>query len=97
MIQTYYAAVGENFRGTWNVYKPLVGEGSGDRLSALVHVRISASGSVLEATLTQSTGNQVVDDSIRRSFEDFKKVPAPPAALLKGGIFESDIAVILTI
>ena len=95
--QTYYAAVGERFRVTWNLYKPLVGEGSGQELTARVHIKISPTGSVQQITLTRSTGNQEVDTSIERAFKDFKSVSAPPAILLQSGQFESDMAIILTI
>ena len=95
--QTYYAAVGERFRVTWNLYKPLVGEGSGQELTARVHIKISPTGSVQQITLTRSTGNQEVDTSIERAFKDFKSVGAPPAILLQSGQFESDMAIILTI
>lgn len=95
--QTYYAAVGERFRVTWNLYKPLVGEGSGKELTARVHIKISPTGSVQQITLTRSTGNQEVDASIERAFKDFKSVSAPPAILLQSGLFESDMAIILTI
>jgi TonB family protein len=96
-LQNYFGAVGEEFRGCWKTYKPLFGESSGGSLTAMVHVRIDRSGSVVEATLTRSTGNQDVDASIRKAFTDFKRVPAPPTALLKSGIFESNMAVILSI
>jgi TonB family protein len=95
--QTYYASVGERFRVTWNLYKPLVGEGSGQELTARVHIKISPTGSVQQITLTRSTGNQEVDTSIERAFKDFKSVGAPPAILLQSGQFESDMAIILTI
>ena len=96
-MQNYFGAVGEEFRGCWKTYKPLFGESSGASLTAMVHVQSSSSGSVVKATLTRSTGNQEVDASIRKAFTDFKRVPAPPAALLKGGMFESNMAVILSI
>ena len=92
-VQTYYGIVGSRFKSVWD--NPLTTISTGQELVARVRLRINADGTILSATLVRSTGNQEVDSSIEKAFPRFQKVPPPPAGLLKAGVFEESMDVIL--
>ena len=92
-VQTYYGIVGNRFKSVWD--NPLTAISTGQELVARVRLRVSVEGNVLSARLVRSTGNQEVDSSIEKAFPRFQKVPPPPAGLLKAGVFEESMDVIL--
>lgn len=92
-LETYFASVGARFKEVWE--QPLTVEQSGKDLTATVRIRVGPDGVVQSATLVRSTGNREVDASIEAAIPKFRKVPAPPAALLKNGVMDEQMAVIL--
>ena len=92
-LETYFASVGARFKEVWE--QPLTVEKSGKDLTATVRIRVGPDGVVQSATLVRSTGNREVDASIEAAIPKFRKVPSPPAALLKNGVMDEQMAVIL--
>ena len=92
-LETYFASVGARFKEVWE--QPLTVEQSGKDLVATVRIRVGPDGSVQSATLVRSTGNREVDASIETAIPKFRKVPPPPSALLKNGVMDEQMAVIL--
>ncbi len=92
-LETYFASVGARFKEVWE--QPLTVEQSGSDLTATVRIRVGSDGAVQSATLVRSTGNREVDASIESAIPKFRRVPPPPAALLKNGVMDEQMAVIL--
>ena len=91
-LQTYFKTVSNCYRQVWD--KPLTVISTGQDLSAIVRLRVSASGEVLSVIMQRPTGNREVDASIEAAFPKFQKVPPPPTGLLRNGVMEENMAII---
>jgi TonB family protein len=91
-LGTYFNSVGARFKEVWN--QPLTTEATGHDLTATVRIRVNPDGTVLSAVMEKGTGNREVDASIEAAIPKFKKVPPPPAPLLKDGVMDEKMAVI---
>jgi TonB family protein len=91
-LQTYFKTVSNCYRQVWD--KPLTVISTGQDLSAIVRLRVSAEGEVLSVVMQRPTGNREVDASIEAAFPKFQKVPPPPSGLLRNGVMEENMAII---
>lgn len=90
----YGGKVGGAFKAVADSRKPLSVPGDNREYAVLMRFRISQDGSVFSATVVAPSGNPLVDDWIRASIPDFRRVPPPPPELLKDGVYEDAMEVI---
>ncbi len=77
--EAYATLIFEAIRRNWNV-ATLIDEANLGKLRATVKVRIGDDGTLLEPTITNSSGNDIFDDSCVQAIKTTGKVPPPPAA-----------------
>lgn len=77
--EAYATLIFEAIRRNWNV-ATLIDEADMAKLRATVTVRISDDGTLLEPSISKSSGNEIFDDSCVQAIKTTGKVPPPPAA-----------------
>jgi TonB family protein len=93
-MKRYGDLIESRFRAIWD--QPVTGESNGARnLVGTISFRVGADGSVVSIRVSKSTGNRLVDDSLEAVCNRVKSLPAPPAAILSGGHFQSSIEMVL--
>jgi protein TonB len=90
----YHTMLYDKFYARWDQPTSIVTETS--KYSAQVKIRIEKDGTISDVSLAQSSGNDVMDQSVMEAARRVTQVDPPPEGLSKGGAYEVKINFELT-
>jgi TonB family protein len=75
-LAAYVGILSDRFQAAWN--QPTSEMALGKTLEVTVKLKVEADGTVTEFVILESSGNTVVDDSVRDAGKKITKLPPPP-------------------
>jgi TonB family protein len=76
----------DRFHGSWE--QPKTAASTGSKMSTLVQLRIEKDGRVSNFDIVRSSGNVVVDESVRAVAQKVTRVDPPPSTLAPSGHYD---------
>lgn len=86
----YHEMIHDSLYSQWDQPTSLFGEGH--KFSCVLQIKIAQDGTVADASITKSSGNPVMDESVLAAAKRTKKIAPLPAGLTKGDTYTINIA-----